>query len=144
MRQPIVSGGFAVAHHGFIRGTVDIDVIAIESVKTEITALEAKGYKLESVQTPIGRIDLLSKANKGIDFIHLESEEFLKSLISRTVQGLILNEPVRMVSLEDLIVLQRLAVKGRKSVKDPIDLEQLEAKSFDRDYVDLWVSALSK
>jgi hypothetical protein len=140
VRHPIVAGGFAVAHHGFIRGTVDVDVIAVDSTVAEITALKARGYKHESIQLPIGFLDLLTKSNKGIDFIHLNDSKFLSSLVSRTVEGKILDQPVRMVSLEDLIIMKRLSIKGRRSVKDPIDLEQLEALSFNRSYVEIWRS----
>jgi hypothetical protein len=138
VQQPIVAGGFAVAHHGFVRGTIDIDVIAIGSVASEIETLKKLGYKHESVRLPIGSLDLLTKANKGIDFIHLDDGGFLKSLVSRTVSGKILDQPVRMVSLEDLIILKSLAVKGRRGAKDPIDLEQLQELQFDHAYVDQW------
>lgn len=138
VQQPIIAGGFAVAHHGFVRGTIDVDVIAIGSTADEINLLKSRGYKHESIQLPIGSLDLLTKANKGIDFIHLNDSVFLKSLVARTVSGKLLNQAVRMVSLEDLIVLKHLAVKGRRGVKDPIDLEQLLAMPFDHAYVDRW------
>lgn len=139
VREPIIAGGFAVAHHGFTRGTLDIDVFAFASVKDEIEQFKTIGYKHESLRVPIGAIDLLTKGNKGVDFIHMDDQAFVASVCRRTVIGEMLNQKVRVVSLEDLIVLKSLSVKGRKSRKDPIDLEQLLEKPHDKAYVETWL-----
>lgn len=138
VRQPIIAGGFAVAHHGFVRGTIDIDVISVPGSKDDVEQLKALGYHYESLELPIGSIELLTKSNKGIDFLSLADKRFLESLVSRTVPGLFLNEPVRVISLEDLIILKLLAQRGRADGKGRLDLEHLLAMNFDAAYVELW------
>ena len=136
--NPILAGGFAMAHHGYVRATVDIDVIAVGSVGRLIGKFEAIGYKHESVSIPIGRLELLSKGNKGVDFLHLESKAFCESIVNRAVEGTLAGSPVRYVSLEDLIVLKMLAVKGRTGRYDQGDLDALVSNSYDKIYVEGW------
>lgn len=142
VRDPIIAGGFAVAHHGLVRGTVDIDVISISSRADEIRELCKLGYKQETVSLPVGQIDLLTKGNKGIDFLHLNDSAFLKSISERAVPGLILNEAVKMVSIEDLILLKLLALKGRISKKDEMDLDHLLTLPADQAYLTKWKAHL--
>lgn len=141
--DPIIAGGFAVAHHGFVRGTVDIDVICVGSREDEIKKFEALGFKRETLQIPIGTIDLLTQSNKGVDFIRLNDSAFEKSIASRAVPGILLNEPVKMVSLEDLILLKLLALKGRKNKKDEMDLDHLLTLPTDQAYLDKWKAHFS-
>jgi|GEM_PF-6610818 len=138
VKNPIIAGGFAVAHHGFVRGTLDIDVISIGSTKDEIESFKSLGYKHESVRISNGVIDLLTKANKGVDFIHIDDDQFLASMIKRTVVGNMLTQPVRVISIEDLIVLKSIAAKER-SGKDTWDLEKLLVMPYDKDYVEKWL-----
>lgn len=138
VQTPIIAGGFAVAHHGFVRGTVDIDVVAIDSRISEIESFKKLGYKHETVRISCGVIDLLSRSGKGVDFIHLDDDAFLKSLQLRTVAGLMLNQPVRVVSLEDLIIMKLIASRGRKGLKDQLDLEHLLVLEHDHVYVAKW------
>ena len=138
VKQPIIAGGFAVAHHGFVRGTTDIDVVAVGSTSTEVEAFKKLGYKHETVRISNGSIDLLTKSNKGVDFLHFDDAEFVKSMVKRTVQGSFLGQPVRVISLEDLIILKLQAAKERSGGKDRIDLEHLLVMQFDHAYVDHW------
>lgn len=140
VRNPIIAGGFAVAHHGHPRGTIDIDVFALSSTKDEIEQFKALGYKHESVQIPIGFIDLLTKGNKGVDFIHLDDRAFVASVQQRAVKGIMLNQDVRVVSLEDLIVLKKLSNQGRTNHKDLWDLEKLLKNPHDEAYVAKWMA----
>lgn len=138
VQTPIIAGGFAVAHHGFVRGTIDIDVIAVDGAAGDIAKLKSLGYKHESVRIPAGSLELLTKSNKGIDFLQLDDAEFLREIVRRTVPGLFLNQPVRIVSLEDLIVLKLLALKGRTNSKGRLDLEELQKTPHDSVYVETW------
>ncbi len=138
VRDPIIAGGFATAHHGFVRGTVDIDVIAVDSSPVPSKEFISLGYKYEEIRIPIGSIELLSKGGKGVDFLRLDRQDLLDSIVSRAVPGTFLTEPVRMVSLEDLILLKMLALSGRKSKKDELDFDYLVTQDFDRAYVDSW------
>src|SRR5262249_42866006 len=104
--NPLIAGGFAVAHHGFLRATVDVDIIAVGSTKKYINEFRSRGYKFENIQLPIGTLELLTKANKGIDFIYLNNSELLKSMDARSVSGDLYGVPIRYVSIEDLIILK--------------------------------------
>lgn len=136
--NPILAGGFAMAHHGFVRATVDVDVIAFSNAQNQISAFKGRGYKHESVQLPIGHVDMLTKGNKGVDFLHLNDGEFVESIEARAVIGLLLNHQVRFVSLEDLIILKTLALKGRTRKLDEADLEFLTTLKYDSAYVESW------
>lgn len=133
--KPIIAGGFAMAHHGLIRATVDIDVLAVEPMTAFIQKFKDLGYKHESLRLPIGAMDLLTKGNKGVDFIHLDNREFLASIQKRQVPGFFFDTQVHFVSLEDLILLKLLAVKGRRKKMDEADLETLLDMAYDKDYV---------
>lgn len=140
VRNPIIAGGFAVAHHGYVRGTLDVDVLSIGSVNAEIEQLKSMGYKHESIRISNGFIDLLTKSNKGIDFIHLDDENFMKSIVARTVPGNFLTEPVRVISFEDLIVLKAIAGRERSGGKDLLDLNNLLKFPYDDAYVQKWLA----
>ena len=142
--NPIIAGGFAMAHHGVIRATVDIDVISLTSITKLIPKFESRGYRRETMQLPIGALDLLTKGNKGIDFIHLNNSKFVKSIEKRAVEGFFLKHPIRFVSIEDLIILKHLANIGRSKKMDEADLEILLKKSYDTRYVQKWLSALKR
>ncbi len=145
VKNPILAGGFAVAFHGFVRGTVDVDSIGLENIGANLTAFEKLGYKSETIKLDIGKLYLLTKGEteKGIDFIDLGNQEYKKSVIARAVPGVFMGSPVKFVSLEDLIILKMLAKIGRKNKKDEIDLEFLLKKSHDQKYVLKWVKELS-
>jgi hypothetical protein len=136
--DPIIAGGFAMAHYGVVRATVDIDVVAVGNIKKVIKEFEERGYKHESILIPVGHLDLLTKGNKGVDFIHLTNDSFKKSIQHRAVKGLFRKESVRYVSLEDLILLKMLAIRGRDNKMDEADLENLLKMSHDTKYVKQW------
>lgn len=145
VKNPILAGGFAVAFHGFVRGTVDVDSIGIATISAHVAAFKKLGYKSETLKLDIGTLYLLTKGEieKGIDFIDLDNQEFKKSVIARAVPGVFMSSPVKFVSLEDLIILKMLAKIGRKNKKDEIDLEFLLKKPHDKKYVSNWVKKLS-
>ena len=138
VKDPIIAGGFAMAHHGLVRATVDIDVLAMKDLTDDIEEFKLRGYKHESMQLPVGSLDLLTKGNKGVDFIHLKNAALRSSIQQRAVRGLFLKQPISFVSLEDLIILKLLALKGRKKKMDEVDLESLVSQPFDSAYVNSW------
>lgn len=140
--SPILAGGFAMAHHGCVRATVDIDVLAVGKISDLIQKFEQLGYKNELLRVSIGEINLLSKGNKGVDFIHLENIDFRSSVIDRAMPGIFFAENVSFVSLEDLILLKRLAIRGRTRKMDEADLENLLALKYDQVYVRDWEAKL--
>ncbi len=141
--DPIIAGGFAMAHHGLVRATVDIDVLAMKDISDFVVQFKQRGYVHESMQLPVGSMDLLTKGNKGVDFIHLKNDLFRQSIQTRAVNGLFLKKSIRFVSLEDLIVLKMLALKGRKKKMDEADLDSLLSNPFDQVYVDTWKKKLN-
>ncbi len=143
VRDPIIAGGFAMAHHGLVRATVDIDVLAMTDISLYVAQFKQRGYKHETMQLPVGSMELLTKGNKGVDFIHLKNDSFRLSIQSRAVTGLFLKQPIRFVSLEDLIILKLLALKGRKKKMDEADLESLLSNSYDSTYVNSWKKKLN-
>jgi len=146
VKDPVLAGGFAVAFHGFVRGTVDVDSIGIETVGAHVAAFKKLGYKHETFRLNIGLLHLLTKGetDKGVDLIDLDNQEFKKSVIARAVPGVFMGSPVKFVSLEDLIVLKTLAKIGRKNKKDEIDLEFLFKKPHDKKYVAKWIKTLGE
>lgn len=140
--NPVIAGGFAMAHHGFVRATVDIDVIALGSTKAMTAQFVERGYKKESVHLPIGEIELLTKGNKGVDFIHLANASFQQSIQQRAVVAELFSHKIRFISLEDLILLKSLAVNGRTNKWDEGDLEKLLTLSHDNKYVEVWKKKL--
>lgn len=141
--DPIIAGGFAVSHHVEPRGTRDIDVIAVGSIEPYITEFEKRGYKHETVRLSIGSLDMLTKGNKGVDFIQLDDSTFLSSIKNRTVPGIFLNQKVRIISIEDLILLKMMAYAERKKGQDQVDLDNLLARPHDQTYIDIWKKKLS-
>lgn len=140
--KPIIAGGFAMAHHGVVRATVDIHVVAIGNVQKIIKKFEARGYRHESILIPVGHLDLVTKGNKCVAFIHLLNEKFRKSIQDRAVKGLFNKKRAYFVSLEDLILLKMLAIRGRQNKMDQADLENLLHRDHDTQYVKRWRSLL--
>jgi hypothetical protein len=142
--EPILAGGFAMAHYGLLRATADIDVLAVDSVQAALKSLSGLGYRQETLQIKIGMLQLLTKGNKGIDFLILSNTKLRNSMRARAVPGTFMGRPVCFVSLEDLILLKIFAVDGRKSKIDEVDLESLLKKPHDRVYVNRWRNELAR
>jgi hypothetical protein len=143
VENPIIAGGFAMAHHGYVRATTDIDVIAVKSSKDLIKKFQSRGYKYEAIQLPIGSLELLTKGNKGIDFIGLNNTKLMRTIEARANEGTFFNKKARFVSLEDLMILKLLATLGRTKKQDEADLEVLTKLPHDKAYLDLWKKNLN-
>ena len=125
----IMVGGWAVNLHGYVRATIDLDIWILadqENARKVYAALGEFGAPLGEVKPEdfaqdgtifqIGvapcRIDVINKID-GVKYAEASSRA-----IQKTIEGI----PVRIISLEDLIVNKRAS--GR--TKDLADVEILE------------------
>lgn len=144
VEEPVIAGGFAFAHYTRPRMTVDIDVIGIGKLPIFSKALTAKGYAHETNRLGNGIALESFTRNKnqpneeGIDFIWFENEAFEKAVLSRATPSDMLGFKVKIISIEDLIIMKSLSER----TKDKADLEDLQKKSYDKKYVAEWLLAL--
>jgi hypothetical protein len=130
-----IAGGYAVALHGAIRGTVDIDLVLRLSKKNLLTAEDAlKDIDLQS-KLPLLAAEVFDFReeyirNKNLiawNFINLNNpaesvniiitEDLRKMKVKRILVG---DQILRVVSIEDLI-------KMKKKSSRPQDLEDIKA-----------------
>lgn len=131
----IMVGGWAVNMHGYIRATIDLDLWIMasrENAEKVYSALTAFGAPLSDV-TPLdfatdGVIFQIGVAPCRIDIINkidgLAYAEAAPRAVSKVIDGV----PVRVLSIEDLIVNKRAS--GR--TKDLADAEILEGLKNDK------------
>ena len=124
-----VCGGFAVAHYGFVRMTLDFDLLidpAPDNARRVMAALDEFGFggagiTLETLALPSAAITLGVQPNQ-IDLLTRMSSTNTAELIGRAVAAEIDGVPVRVVSMDDLIAAKREA--GRP--KDLADVSELD------------------
>ena len=128
----LLIGGYAMGAHGHIRSTTDLDIlinatsdnadkmllacsdygIPKESLKKEMFLVP----KMIGIGEPPLRIEILKKLDV-VDFNYA-----FQRAVKKKVDGLTIN----IVSLDDLILLKKSAVKDRNSYRDVEDLNFLE------------------
>lgn len=144
VQEPVIAGGFAFAHYTRPRMTVDIDVIGIGKLPVFSKALTAKGYVHETNHLGNGITLESFTRNKnqpneeGVDFMRFDNEAFEKTILSRAIPSDMLGFKVKIVSIEDLIIMKSLSER----TKDKADLEALQIKFYDKKYVADWLLAL--
>lgn len=126
-----ICGGFAVAKHGFVRMTLDLDLLIDPSTENAINVLSSldefgfgsAGIELHHLTAPAtavtlgmqpNQIDLLTKMSSA------STQEILRSAETTDLDGI----PVRVVSKADLLQAKREANRP----KDRIDLEELTSE----------------
>ena len=125
----IMVGGWAVNLHGYVRATIDLDIWILadqENARKVYVALGEFGAPLGEVKpedfAQDGTIFQIGVAPCRIDVINkidgVKYAEASPRAIQKTIEGV----PVRVISLEDLIVNKRAS--GR--TKDLADAEILE------------------
>jgi hypothetical protein len=127
----VVVGGYAVAAHGFVRATKDIDVCPnptqanLQRLADALAELEAEPIDRQrggnwTLMTKHGRLDVMQTFNfEG----GLEGEGDYKDLAAHAVERTFLGHEVRFCSYEDLLRMKRAA--GR--AQDKVDIESLKA-----------------
>ena len=125
----VMVGGWAVNLHGYIRATIDLDIWILadqHNAQKVFSALSSFGAPLQNV-TPEdfaieGTIFQIGVAPCRIDIINKIDGLTFSDASSRAVTTVIDGVPVRILSLDDLIVNKRAS--GR--TKDLADAEMLE------------------
>jgi predicted nucleotidyltransferase len=123
-----VCGGFAVAHYGYVRATMDFDILVTPSpdnAKRIMAALVAFGFgeagiAEESFTLPQCAITLGAQPNQ-IDLLTTMSSQPTAEVIRNAVMAEIQGVSLKIVRYEDLLTAKKEA--GR--TKDRLDYEEL-------------------
>ncbi|MBN2716311.1 MAG: hypothetical protein JXX14_10680 [Deltaproteobacteria bacterium] len=126
--QFAVCGGFAVAHYGFIRATMDFDLLILpdeQNAKKVIAALVEFGFGGVPLQEESfikrGTAITLGAQPNQIDLLTSMSSQSTKDIIAGATTVEIQGIPMNIVSLDDLLT----AKKEANRPKDRIDYEEL-------------------
>ena len=124
-----VCGGFAVAHYGFIRMTMDFDLLVLPSAGNAARIVDAlnefgfgdAGFSVETFMEPDAAITLGEQPNQ-IDLLTSMSSQSTVEILGQAnvveVEGL----EMKVVAYRDLLNAKKEAGRG----KDLIDVEELE------------------
>jgi molybdenum cofactor biosynthesis enzyme MoaA len=138
----VIVGGIAVNLHGFLRSTVDMDILVEmtdENLKKVVTILKEKGYRVKQPVDPMGLADRRTRQdwikNKNMKAFNFYKDAELKEV------DIIIDSPVSYeaakrnrvnfktdvgflpaISINDLLKMKKKA--GR--LADGIDIEQLK------------------
>lgn len=138
VKDPVIAGGLAVSFYDKTRATMDMDFVGMVGIKQYARDLQNIGFRKETVRLPGLMMEMFTKGKHGADFMAFENQEFEKTVISRAIPSSIYGHKVRIVSLEDLIIMKKMSSR----TKDKADLEGLEKLKYDSIYVDQWMSNL--
>lgn len=124
-----ICGGFAVAHYGFVRMTLDLDLLVdptVENSQKIMAALKEFGFgeagiTAEDFQNPATAVTLGAQPNQ-IDLLTKMSSSTSKEVIQNAVPSILEGIEIRVVSKADLI----RAKKEANRPKDQIDIIELE------------------
>ena len=127
-----VCGGFAVAHYGFVRATMDFDLLVQpgrENARRIMAALEDFGFgntgiSEDAFQKPGVAITLGAQPNQ-IDLLTSMSTQPTQEILSHAETVRIKDIMMKVVSYQDLLFAKQEA--GR--AKDRIDYEELKRLS---------------
>lgn len=125
-----ICGGFAVAKHGFVRMTLDLDLLIDPTPENAVAVMDAltdfgfgsAGIGLQHLTDSSTAITLGMQPNQ-IDLLTKMSSTPTSEILQRAESTDIDGIPVPVVSKADLIV----AKKEANRPKDRIDLEELES-----------------
>lgn len=133
----LLIGGYAVGAYGHIRGTGDLDIFINATEENATKAISAcinfgiakealrKDMFLVPKMIGIGEIPLRIEILKKLDIVDF------KYAYQRAGEAVVDGLQIKVISLEDLILLKKAAVKGRDKSRDSEDLtflEKLKAK----------------
>ena len=138
----VIVGGIAVNLHGFLRSTVDMDILVEmtdENLKKVVTILKGKGYRVKQPVDPMGLTDRRTRQdwikNKNMKAFNFYKDAELKEvdiIIDSPVSYEMAKKnkvnfrtdvgPLPAISINDLLKMKKKA--GR--LADGIDIEQLK------------------
>ncbi len=121
-------GGFAVAHYGFIRATMDFDLLVLPDIRNAQNIMAAlrefgfgdAGISEEAFWEPGIAVTLGAQPNQ-IDLLTSMSSKATSKIIAGAQSVKIKGLKMNVVSFEDLL----FAKKESKRAKDRIDVEEL-------------------
>jgi len=128
----LVIGGYAVGAFGHIRGTGDLDIFINANEENAVKAISAciefgipksdlsKEMFMVLKMVGIGEIPFRIEILKKLDTVDF------KYAYQRAKKVIVDNLEINVVSLDDLILLKRAAIKGRDKSRDLEDLTFLE------------------
>lgn len=124
-----VCGGFAVAHYGYVRMTMDFDLLVAPSPANAtriMKALEEFGFGEAGITSadfmePGAAVTLGEQPNQ-IDLLTSMSSADAGGIISRATKTQLGDLEVKVVSYADLIAAKQESSRG----KDRVDLEELK------------------
>ena len=130
-----VCGGFAVAHYGFVRMTMDFDLLVNpnqDNAKRIMSALEEFGFGEVGLSIDdflqAGAAVTLGEQPNQIDLLTSMSSIPAGEILGRAVTTHMEDVEVKVVAYEDLIVAKQEADRP----KDRIDLDELRRQNEDR------------
>ena len=126
--QFAVCGGFAVAHYGYVRATMDFDLLVLpdeENARRIMAALRDFGFGGVSISEAAfhkpGTAITLGVQPNQIDLLTSMSSKAPREIIDNAVDSELEGLTVKVVSLEDLLAAKRESNRP----KDRIDVEEL-------------------
>ena len=126
----LICGGHAVAFHGYVRMTMDVDILVRPSAANSrrvMAALEDFGFGEAGIPETAFRqagtaVSLGAQPNQ-VDLLTSMSSQDIDQVFAHAVWGSLGDERVPFVSLRDLLRAKREAARP----KDRIDVAELEA-----------------
>lgn len=126
----LICGGHAVAFHGYVRMTMDVDVLvrpSAENAKRIMLALDEFGFGdtgiPESAFRRAGTAVSLGAQPNQVDLLTSMSSQDGDQVFAHALWGTLGGEQVRFASLRDLLRAKREANRP----KDRVDVAELEA-----------------
>ncbi|MFH1453507.1 MAG: DUF6036 family nucleotidyltransferase [Armatimonadota bacterium] len=151
----MITGGSAVGFWGYIRTTMDIDIIIqIQSKKVEqfLKGLENEAYiNIDEAEKSIRDKKMfniiLNKSCFKIDIIPLnEKDEYEKEKFKNKVKINFQSKEIFIISPEDLIISKliwnRLSGGSERQLKDCESIYKLNSENLNLDYITKWVKIL--
>ena len=127
-----VCGGFAVAHYGFVRMTMDFDLLVnpnLDNAKRIMSALEEFGFGQVGLSIndflQAGAAMTLGEQPNQIDLLTSMSSIPAAEILDRAVTARVEEVEVKVVAYEDLIIAKQEANRP----KDRIDLDELKKQN---------------
>jgi len=124
----VVVGGYAVAHHGYIRATGDLDIfyeLSVENAEPISKALLEFGFSDSAIDRELfmkeGNIVRMGVSPERIELINRISGITFEEVWSNRIKGRYGDVEVFFISLENLLTNKRAS--GRP--KDLIDVDEL-------------------
>lgn len=126
-------GGFAIGVHSQPRATKDVDFLILSLPETK-KVLEQQGFTQKETYTfDKVSVNKFIKDSIDVDLLVMEKQEYARKILQRAKATSFGPENIKVISVEDLIILKALA--NRK--KDYWDIEHLKEHNnlIDWDYI---------